>query len=263
MFWADKTVYEVKEGIKTAGYKDKPMEELKPIVRQYVKELFEGHPPILPRWYVKMRSLVKLGKPGIEALIEILKDKEEGKNMVRMAKDKTLKYSMRIATLYVIKQITDLGKDGSKEYREAYEAIREQVPTLVDILLHDEDAEVRMKVAETLGYIGDNRAVDGLIKALKEDDAMVEKSYSGEYHYGVRVAAAALGEIEDRRAVEPLIESLIKYGIGGALAKIGDRRAVRPIIQRILEEKNETSRRLLIDRLGKLGGRQWISYFRK
>lgn len=261
ILWTDKTVYEVKEGIKTAGVKHKSKEELKPIVREYVKELFEGHPPILPRWYVRMKSLVNLGKPGIEILIEILKDKEEGKNMVRMGKSKYQEHSMRIATLYVIKQITDLGKNGSKDYKEAYETIREQVPAFVEILLHDEDAKIREETAGILGHIGDDRSVEGLVKALKDDDAMVEIQNSGKYHYGVRVAAAwALGAIGDGRAVEPLIESLIKYGIGGALAEFGDRRAVRPMIQRILEEKDETHRRLLIGYLGKLGGGEAVDF---
>jgi len=227
MLWTDKTVYEVKEGIKTTGYKDKSKEELKPLVRGYVKELFEGHPPILPRWYVKMKSLVKLGKPGIEALIEILKDKEEGKNMVRMAKKKSLEYNMRIATLYVIKQITNLGKDGSKKYKEAYEtlmeSLREQVPALIEILLHDEDIEIRKEIASLLGNIGDDRAVDSLIKALNDPGVVKEREwigYSGRYvmvdKYPVRErAASALADIGDSRAVEPMIEALRKYGIGG------------------------------------------------
>ncbi|MEW6096191.1 MAG: HEAT repeat domain-containing protein [bacterium] len=208
MFWADKTVYEVKEGIKTAGYKDKSKEELKPIVRGYVRESNKLRGIPLLRRYTILKSIAKTGKPGVEILIEILKDKEEGKNMVEFAYSGAGEISMRLATLYVISQISNLGKEGEKELKEAYEAIREQIPALVDVLLHDEDVEVRMETAETLGDIGDNRAVEGLIKALEDNGESDGRPVRGR-------AAWALAKIKDSRAIEPLIETLVKYGLVG------------------------------------------------
>ena len=67
------------------------------------------------------------------------------------------------------------------------------------------------------------RDVEGLVKALCHDNL------------GVRVSAArALGEIGDKRAVEPLIETLkneyFSEYAAEALGKIGDARAVEPLI---------------------------------
>jgi len=63
--------------------------------------------------------------------------------------------------------------------------------------LRGEDVEVRRTAAWALGEIGDARAVDPLIAALGDEDAEVR-----------RVAARALGEIEDAKATEPLIATL-------------------------------------------------------
>lgn len=65
--------------------------------------------------------------------------------------------------------------------------------------LNDPNAKdwVRMSMADTLGKIGDPRAVEPLISALGDEDE------------GFRCeAAAALGEIGDPRAVEPLTRAL-------------------------------------------------------
>jgi len=65
------------------------------------------------------------------------------------------------------------------------------------LTLPDKDYWVRKHAVEALGDIGDSRAVDPLIEALK---------YKNEY---VRVdAAIALGKIGDNRAVEPLTNAL-------------------------------------------------------
>lgn len=93
--------------------------------------------------------------------------------------------------------------------------------------LKDKDPMVRGDAAEVLGKIGDSRAVEPLIEALKDivqyiaieslrkiGEPAVEplikalKSKDTNIRSG---AARALGEIKDKRAVEPLTEAL-KYG---------------------------------------------------
>lgn len=295
MFWVDKTVYEIKEGIKTAGYKYKSKEELKPIVREYVSEINRLRGIPFPHRYVLFRSLPKTGKKGVEILVEILKDKEEGKNMVKFAYSGAGEINMRLATVYVIDQIEKCAKEGNKDFKKMFELFRDHVPTLIEILLYDEDVTIRAETASILGHIGDNRAVEPLIKALNDPGKVkvIEwRGYSGvhydTYTYPVRQSAAsALADIGDSRAIEPMIEALRKYGVGGgalarlaperaveplieahlksggeeeSLAKIGDRRAVRPMIQRIREEKDELNRDRQIKYLGKLGGSEAVDF---
>lgn len=86
--------------------------------------------------------------------------------------------------------------------------------------LKDKDETVRWRAAWALGEIGDARAVEPLIQALKDK--------------GVRGnAAEALGKIKDTKAVEPLIQALKDIGVEAAeaLINIGDERAVDPLIQ--------------------------------
>ena len=98
--------------------------------------------------------------------------------------------------------------------------------------LGDEDSWVGKSAAESLGKIGDKRAVEPLIKALGD-----------KYEYVRNSAVDALGEIGDKRAVEPLIKALgdedwrACNSAAIALGKIGDKRAVEPLIKS-LEDKD-------------------------
>jgi HEAT repeat protein len=93
--------------------------------------------------------------------------------------------------------------------------------------LKDKDINVRGDAAEALGKIGDSRAVEPLIEALKdivEFIAIESLRKIGEPAIDPLIkalknkdtlirsgAARALGEIRDKRAIEPLTEA-IKYG---------------------------------------------------
>ena len=107
----------------------------------------------------------------------------------------------------------------------------------------------RSSAAEALGKIGDKRAVEPLIEALRD-------SFSDVRYY----AARALGEIRDSRVVEPLIEALRDedYEVRGnaalALGKIGDKRAVEPLTKS-LKNKDRGVRMRATEALDRLG---WI-----
>src|SRR5450759_2332909 len=74
---------------------------------------------------------------------------------------------------------------------------KRDVKGLIKALGYQKDPAVRRAAAEALGQIGDARAVEPLIAALKDES------------WGVRRAAAeALGQIGDARAAEPLIAAL-------------------------------------------------------
>ena len=83
--------------------------------------------------------------------------------------------------------------------------------------LKDRDSDVREDAAEALGMIGDARAVEPLIQALKDD---ISSDVREE-------AAEALGMIGDARAVEPLTQALkdrdsdVREEAALALARIG------------------------------------------
>jgi len=67
---------------------------------------------------------------------------------------------------------------------------------LIEDLKH-KDSSVRQNAAETLGRIGDEKAVDSLTLALKDRNKFVRQE-----------AVAALGKIGGERLVEPLTQAL-------------------------------------------------------
>ena len=70
-------------------------------------------------------------------------------------------------------------------------------------MLENEDASQRWKAADSLGRIGDGRAVDALIAALRDEDWRVRQK-----------AAWALGRIGDPRALLPLRRALMHENEG-------------------------------------------------
>ena len=71
----------------------------------------------------------------------------------------------------------------------------EQIESLIGAL-GDDDWEVRRDAAESLGEIGDLRAIEPLIDALRND----------RHRYVRSSTIRALGRIGDPKAVEPLID---------------------------------------------------------
>ncbi len=93
--------------------------------------------------------------------------------------------------------------------------------------LRDRDVHVRGRAARSLGMLGDDRAVEPLIEALRDDG------------YGRGWVAEALGKLGDPRAVEPLVSLLDnaspyrEWQAAEALGRLGDRRAVDPLIRKL------------------------------
>ncbi|MDF0594382.1 HEAT repeat domain-containing protein, partial [Methanotrichaceae archaeon M04Ac] len=113
------------------------------------------------------------------------------------------------------------------------------VDLLIDAL-RDEDQRVRKAAAEALGEIGDDRAVDPLIECLRNHWVARTKAVEGDIWVAL-AAGEALGKIGDPRAVDPLIEVLdwhntyayqsLQNGIVRSLGMIGDDRAVDSLIK--------------------------------
>lgn len=159
---------------------------------------------------------------------------------------------------------------------------KKAVIPLIDILMNDRDTKYRSTAAQALGDLRDQRAIKPLIEVLKEgvshsqaqDNLMtklgaLEGLRKGEWVLGtlfqsgnftdlveVRQAAAwALGNIGDKRAVDPLINSLndwswmVQCEAAAALGKIGDNRAEKYLKKLLAENSDESVREAALEAL--------------
>ena len=154
-------------------------------------------------------------------------------------------------------------------------------PSVIDVLIDatsDKQEEVRIEVIQTLGEIGDERAVNPLVYTLGDESLVVrEKSARALGKLGrpeavealisalnsntnltiVCAIAEALGQIEDARAVEPLMtflnhkESIIRECTAASLGNLRDSRAVKSLIA-ALNDEQERVRWYAADSLGKI-----------
>jgi HEAT repeat protein len=118
--------------------------------------------------------------------------------------------------------------------------------------LADPDWKTRWKACQTLGEVGDQRAVQPLIRALSDRNQWVRI-----------VAAEALGQIGDEGATRALIFALnddsiwVRRASVVALGKIGDEEAIPPLMNRLLDPPNrqwpEEVRDTIAQALGAIG----------
>ncbi len=147
------------------------------------------------------------------------------------------------------------------------------VEGLINALKYKWKMTVRFDAADALGQIGDLRAVEPLIYALKDEDRIVKEAVAralgelkdlkavepliqtleDEYSRVRGAAAWALGELDDVRAVEPLIKVLkdenwgVRLDAARALVKIGDERAIEPLAQLLEDNYDITVQEALWD----------------
>jgi HEAT repeat protein len=117
---------------------------------------------------------------------------------------------------------------------------------LIVALKNSHYSNVRVGAAEALSKIGDERAVEPLVAALKDEDGGVRKA-----------VAEALGQIGDVRAVEPLIAALKDVGVRKAaveaLVEIGAP-AVK-LLSTVLRDKDPNVRTVAAKSLEAIGWR--------
>lgn len=122
----------------------------------------------------------------------------------------------------------------------------ERVDYLIQVLMEDENGRKRGEAAVSLGKIGDAKALEPLIIALKDNDDRVRVG-----------AAVALGGIGNPEAVDPLIEalndsvSMVRQLAAFSLGLIGNPLAVDPLI-RALDDGDYKVRSSAASSLGEL-----------
>ncbi|HOG46234.1 MAG TPA: HEAT repeat domain-containing protein, partial [Anaerolineae bacterium] len=94
-----------------------------------------------------------------------------------------------------------------RRYRVKLLGRQRKVDAVADILRHSQHVVERQAAIEALTNSGDRRAVDLLIGALSDNDALVRAT-----------AAAGLGFLRDARAIAPLIGVLSGHPVVGAIA---------------------------------------------
>ncbi len=94
---------------------------------------------------------------------------------------------------------------------------RKVIEILEDILLQEEDVNLKCNIVEILGEIGDYRVVGTLLKVLNDDDEQL-----------IWTTVEALGFIGDKMAIKPLLKLLkesnnqeTQYYVEGALMQLG------------------------------------------
>ena len=139
--------------------------------------------------------------------------------------------------------------------------------------LKDEDRYIRCGAADSLGKIGDERAVKPLINALKDKDSYIRleaagaldeigwKSKGGQENVYYLIAKAKWKEVSKigKLAVVPLIQALkdgeldLRYGAAEALGEIGDERALEHLNQTLKDEEEEGVREKVAEVLVNMG----------
>ncbi|MHA2296903.1 MAG: HEAT repeat domain-containing protein [Candidatus Hodarchaeales archaeon] len=161
-----------------------------------------------------LEEVMKLGEPAVHSLIIKLESKDKTSGCLAARALGNIGDTRATEPLTSTLWMTD------DFINAAAEALGKLGEPAIDILiksLDHENSKVRNKAAEVLGKIGNSRAVEPLIKAMKEDKV---ESVRGR-------AAEALGRLGDPLAIEPLVKKLslgnhiFRKTIASALTKLG------------------------------------------
>jgi HEAT repeat protein len=146
------------------------------------------------------------------------------------------------------------GRDPVQEAERRHEERHEQNISILIRQLSDQNPNLRARSAESLGNMGDPRAVEPLLLLI--DDPVSDV---------VWVALRSLGTLRDPRAFEPLIRCIdnpdrwIRQGAAWALGELGDPRAGSVIIP-LLVDKKKGVRQSAAEALGKIGDIRYQEY---
>ncbi|MEW6599360.1 MAG: DUF3859 domain-containing protein [Nitrospirota bacterium] len=234
-----------------------------------------------PRIYEARNSLIRIGELSVTPMIESLR-KEKGMRLRNIQNE--FKYIMREigkpSITYLAKALKDKNP-AVKRYAiealsllKAVEAVKPMVNALYDKdaqvrsyaesylkdmgaqavkrllpLMNEKDPVVRLSALRILGTLGEERALDPLLKALGNDKL---RSVASE-------AIEPLGGIKHSRALKTLIQLLkddnsnIRHHAINALGSMGDNQAVTPLLELLETEKDINMLNRIINSLSLIG----------
>jgi HEAT repeat protein len=172
------------------------------------------------------------GNPAARKLVEILANKSDEDEICRRP----------------------WGKFVTEEYAHREEAVQALasagatviVPELLQILECESDVDIKCRIIDTLGEIGDPRAVEKLIRISEND------------WYCIGSACEALGKIGDPKAMQPLVNVLArlpqhtKAGVVRAMGDLGCSGAFEPLVSLLDCTSVPYERYGIIDAIGKI-----------
>ena len=205
-------------------------------------------------------ALGKIGdKKAVEPLIGLLKDKRWE---IRVDAAESLAYIGDIRAAGALKKLWKEDKNPVVQLSAAFGVVKttasKETYDFIVSVLKDKSSENRRYAALRLGDIGGEKSIHLLIDLLGNEDFSLRggayialkktgkkavmpltKMLSAEKSDTRHLAALALMDIGDKRAIEPLIEAL-KTGLTStaatALGGLGDKKAVEPLINALRHE---------------------------
>ena len=199
-------------------------------------------------WEVRWAAATSLGnlkaKNAVDDLISLLGD--ESWEVRRAA-------AIALGKIKDPKAVKPLGEAMKSELMIRFEAARaliqlgsEAVESLVNLLLSD-DPDVRVKAAEALGFIGDERATQALAKCLGDQDAGVRDAAAKAL---VKIGGEGLDKLLFHLASEERTLEALK---ALDLVEEVDLEKCLPVLDEILKKGDEEARYEAVVVLGKLG----------
>ncbi|MFW9923625.1 MAG: HEAT repeat domain-containing protein [Candidatus Thorarchaeota archaeon] len=143
------------------------------------------------------------------------------------------------------REISSLGLEGDEN----------AIKLLITILNEGDDVEIKSYATQALVKIGGRDVVAQLIKSLRNENWVTRMK-----------AAEALGEIKNKKAVNPLIKLLrtdpqpsVREWAAIALGNIGSRKATKSLIYCMLQNENMEVRMEAATALGKIGNKKSLN----
>src|SRR3990172_2553859 len=221
--------------IKMLAINDRGLREVaKKSLEKITKQADDNDPAWWKEWWVRNKS--KTREQWLEDIV--LKQEENTKQFESKLDHLKLEIAQKTIKLLELrpdksdpKPLIEAIKSEYPEIRifAAKELAKIKDPSVIDVLIDatsDKQEEVRIEVIQTLGEIGDERAVNPLVYTLGDESLVVREK-----------SARALGKLGRPEAGEALISALnsntnltIVCAIAEALGQIEDARAVEPLI---------------------------------
>ncbi len=186
---------------------------------------------------------------GEHEISKVIITSKTGENQHREAKPKVA-FTEGPSLESLSKDLHDEDPSVRKYALDSFKELEDEssIDLLTEVLINDEDKDVRMSAADALGDIGEDtdiRAIRALEGALSDEDVDIRMS-----------AVYALGSIGSEIAIDSLREALqdedvdIRMGAVGALGIIGGDRAVRALLEDALLDEDEDLREFTVEVIG-------------